>query len=140
MKIAGLAGKPGVKPEEIPIIVLAYLGDAVYELFVRQYLISHGPARIDKIHAEVVRYVRADFQARVMRFLEASLSEQEKAIVRRGRNAKRTHPAKGLKPEIDHYSTALETLIGFLYLKEECQRLTEIMHLIMKQQGEGNLP
>lgn len=128
-----------LKPEEMPIQVLAYLGDAVYELLIRQRLIGCGLVKLHALHKETVKYVRADFQAGVMRMLEGRLGEAEQAIARRGRNAKSGHPPKGASPENYHYSTALEALVGFLYLKGEHRRLAGIMELIFERQGEVRL-
>jgi ribonuclease-3 family protein len=129
-------GQLEIQPELLPVQVLAYLGDAVYELFVRHYLVVSGVSRPVAIHNEAVKYVRADFQAGVMRRLEKELSEEEKAIARRGRNAKLSRPPKGQTlPENYHYSTAFEALIGFLYLKGEKQRLLELMSSIFRQDG-----
>ncbi|MEW6423931.1 MAG: ribonuclease III domain-containing protein [Bacillota bacterium] len=133
--MTGLPVEHSLKPEGLPVPVLAYLGDAVYGLFIRRHLIGRGLVRIDQLHKETVRYVRADFQARAMRSLAGSLNETEEAIARRGRNAKSTHPPRGAKPENYRYSTALEALVGYLYLKGEHQRLAEIMELILEAGG-----
>ncbi|MBC7324533.1 MAG: ribonuclease III, partial [Moorella sp. (in: Bacteria)] len=98
----GFAVSFRLKPEEMPVLVLAYLGDAVYELAIRRHLVALGITRIDKLHREAVKYVRADFQAGAMRRLEPGLSEEERAIARRGRNAKSAHPPRGLTPENYH--------------------------------------
>jgi len=133
MKITASPANNDLKPEELPVLVLAYLGDAVYELLVRRRLIGLGLARMDQLHKETVKYVRADFQAAIMRRLAAGgLTEAEAAVARRGRNAKITHPPKGASPENYHYSTAFEALIGFLYLKEEYERLNELMEMIFE--------
>lgn len=125
-----------VDPSLLPVQVLAYLGDAVYELLVRQYLVGLGMSRADVMHNEAVKYVRADFQARAMRRLEGVLSEEERAVARRGRNLKLLHPPKGQTTEAYHYSTALEALVGFLYLRGEKRRLAELMEMIIEQ-GRG---
>jgi len=120
-------------------LALAYLGDAVYELFVRQYFLFSGISKINKLHAQVVKYVCSDSQAAALRLIAGSLNEVEKAIVRRGRNAKSAHQPRGVNLENYQYSTALEALVGFLYLKKDYHRLKEIMGLIMEQSEENHL-
>ena len=79
------------RPGELPALVLAYVGDAVYELLIREHLVRAGLVRVDRLHGEAVKYVQAAAQARTLRALEGSLSEEEMAVVRRGRNAKSPH-------------------------------------------------
>ncbi|MFA5383057.1 MAG: ribonuclease III domain-containing protein [Eubacteriales bacterium] len=114
-------------PEEIPILVLAYLGDAVYDLYIRQYLIEQGITRLNVLHKKTTGYVRAEKQAIAIRFLEEHLSEDEAAVARRGRNAKSGHPKKGKDIGIYHYSTGMEALVGYLYLKRNYKRLQEVL-------------
>lgn len=121
--------KPGINPEKLPPRVLAYLGDAVYELLVRQYLVRKGPDKIHKIHKEAVKYVRADTQARVLHALEESLSPEERDIVRRGRNAKTGHLPPNASMIDYRYSTGFESLVGYLYLAGNKKRLQEIINL-----------
>jgi len=128
--------KPGVKAEEIPILVLAYIGDAVYELLIRQYLIGMGVTRLNQLHERATGYVRADSQAAAMRVIKDQLSEAEAAVARRGRNAKSGHPRRGTDVNDYRYSTGMEALIGFLYLRGEYDRLKEIMNMI-RQAIEG---
>lgn len=128
--------KPDVKAEEVPILVLAYIGDAVYELLIRQYLVGQGIARLNLLHEKATGYVRADSQAAAMRALSDRLSEAEAAVARRGRNAKSGHPRRGTDVNDYRYSTGMEALIGFLYLKGEYDRLDEIMNMV-RQAIEG---
>jgi ribonuclease-3 family protein len=139
-KMFDISTKNNLKPEELPVLVLAYLGDAIYELIVRQYFVESGIRKINKLHAHVVRYVCSDSQAAALRLIAGSLSEAERIIVRRGRNAKSAHPPRGVDLESYQCSTALEALIGFLYLKKDYRRLKEIMSLIIEQQSEENNP
>jgi ribonuclease III family protein len=95
---------------------LAYLGDSVYELYIRtQYLLP--PTRIRDYHQQVVSCVRAETQAAFVKTLMPHLSPEEIRIVKQGRNAATGHP-KRLSLEIYRYATALETLIGYLYLTD----------------------
>ena len=103
---------------------LAYIGDAVYELYVRTaYLLP--PRKLADYHNQGVAQVRAETQAAALQQLQPYLTETEKDIVRRGRNATNSHPRR-LKPEVYQQATSLETLIGYLYLQDS-QRLNEIL-------------
>ncbi|MCU0534348.1 MAG: Mini-ribonuclease 3 [Hydrococcus sp. Prado102] len=103
---------------------LAYLGDAVYELYVRtRYLLP--PKRLGDYHNRVVARVRAESQAACWQALEPYLSEEEKEIFRRGRNAATGKPRR-LSPELYGQATGLETLIGYLYLQNPI-RLNELL-------------
>lgn len=95
---------------------LAYLGDAVYELYVRSvYLFP--PQRLHVYHNQVVAQVRAEQQAQHLQLLLPQLTDAEIAIVRRGRNAATGRPRR-LSPEIYQQATALEALLGYLYLAD----------------------
>ncbi len=103
---------------------LAYLGDAVYELYIRTcYLLP--PRRLSDYHQQVVSQVRAESQARTLRSLEPYLTASELEILRRGRNAATGHPRR-LDPKIYQQATSLETLLGYLYLTDP-QRLTQLL-------------
>jgi len=124
------------RPADLPALVLAYLGDVVYELAVREYLISTGLVKVSRLHCEVVKYVNAGAQARILRSLEGSLSEEEAAVARRGRNARSPHTPRGVDVIEYRHSTALESLVGYLYLKGDAARLCEIMALALKTVGK----
>ncbi len=103
---------------------LAYLGDAVYELYVRTcYLLP--PKRLSEYHHQVVAQVRAESQASHLRSLEPHLTAPELEILRRGRNAA-TGSSRRLDPKIYQQATSLETLMGYLYLTNP-QRLTQLL-------------
>jgi len=115
------------RPEDLPLLVLAYVGDAVYELAVREYLISTGLVKVNRLHNETVKYVNAGAQSKVLHALEGMFTAEEAAVARRGRNAKSPHTPRSAGMIEYRRSTALECLIGFLYLKGETGRLAEIM-------------
>lgn len=103
---------------------LAYLGDAVYELYIRTcYLLP--PRRLGDYHQQVVSQVRAESQAKTLRSIEPYLTASELEILRRGRNAATGHPRR-LDPKIYQQATSLETLLGYLYLTDP-QRLTQLL-------------
>jgi ribonuclease III family protein len=106
---------------------LAYLGDAIYELYVRMFYLLPRQ-RTETYHRLVVAQVRAETQALHLRSLTPHLRNTELEIVRRGRNAATGRP-KRLDPEIYQQATSLETLIGYLYLTDY-QRLTELLEIL----------
>ncbi|SFG94657.1 ribonuclease-3 family protein [Desulfotomaculum arcticum] len=132
-----------VKPEELSALVLAYVGDAVYELAVREYLVGRGPANVNKLHREAVRRVRASTQAMIFHALEGRLSKTEEAVARRGRNAKSGHGPRGDSILEYRHSTGFESLVGYLYLSRDWVRLEEILVLarqVIESELESNAP
>jgi len=122
-------------PEVLSPAVLAYVGDAVYELVTRQYLVGKmGRSGVNKLHREAVKRVRARAQAGVLEKLKGSLTEKEAEVVRRGRNAGSGHVPKNARVLEYRHSTGLECLVGYLYLKGNMQRLEEIMKLVLDAQ------
>jgi ribonuclease-3 family protein len=112
------------KIQQISPASLAYLGDAVYELYIRTYYLL-PPKRVSDYHQQVVAQVRAESQANTLRSLTPHLTAPELEILRRGRNAATGSPRR-LNPEIYQQATSLETLMGYLYLTDP-QRLTQLM-------------
>ena len=108
-------------------LVWAYVGDAVYELYIRTGLVEKTQYKPHKLHIESVKYVKANAQARILKELEQFLTEEEKEVVRRGRNAQNHHLPKNANVQDHMYSTAFEGLIGFLYLTKQNERLYEIL-------------
>jgi ribonuclease-3 family protein len=127
------------RPGELPALVLAYVGDAVYELAVRSHLAGSGLVKVRRLHDEAVKYVNAGAQARVLRALEGRLTEEESMIVRRGRNAKSPHTPRSCDVIEYRHSTAFESLLGYLYLKGDTARLAEILALAGQVTG-GKAP
>lgn len=110
--------------QQLSPTALAYLGDAVYELYIRTYYL-HPPKRSQTYHRLVVAQVRAESQALHLRSLTPHLNNTELEIVRRGRNATTGRP-KRVEPEIYQQATSLETLIGYLYLTNQ-GRLNQLL-------------
>lgn len=102
---------------------LAYAGDAVYELLVRSYIINHHDTNVNKMHRLSVKYVKANAQAFLVNKLDEYLTEEEKRIVKRGRNAKVTSSPKNAELVDYRYATGFEALFGYLYLNKELDRL-----------------
>jgi len=119
--------QPMKNPLLLPPLTLAYVGDSVYELFVRRRLIELGHMRVNDLHRSAVRYVRARAQAAALAALQPGLSEDEQDVARRGRNAKGHAPPKGSDAAEYAAATAFETLVGYLYLAGRTQRLGEVL-------------
>lgn len=105
---------------------LAYMGDAVYEQYIREHILSKGSANVNKLHRISTMYVSAPAQAKIIKSLFDDLTEEEKKLVKRARNRKYHTKAKNADPVTYKWATALEALIGYLYLSGDMQRLTEI--------------
>lgn len=104
---------------------LAYVGDAVYELLVRTYLLNKGMS-VGELHKAATKYVKAKAQANIIHILEEDLSEEEKTIVKRGRNSKTNTTPKNADMIDYKYSTGFEALIGHLYLRGKEERLSTL--------------
>ena len=115
---------------------LAFIGDAVYELLVRQYVLSLGEARVQDLHRETVRFVNAAFQAKAAEKLTDMLTEEELSYYKRGRNANASHTPKNKSEAEYHRATGFEALFGYLYLAERFDRVAELFHIIMQSAEE----
>ncbi|MBQ9314115.1 MAG: Mini-ribonuclease 3 [Clostridia bacterium] len=110
-------------------LVWAYMGDAVYEKFIREYVIKQGLCKNGLLHRKSIKYVSAKAQSKIVHQLEEInfLTEEEKDIVRRGRNSNPHSTAKNADIIDYKYATGFEALIGYLYLEERHERLEEIL-------------
>ena len=113
---------------------LAFIGDAVYELFIRNHVLSKGEARVKDMHKDTVRLVNADFQADMTDVLMPNLREDEIAVFKRGRNAHAGHTPKNKSEAQYHKSTGFEALVGYLYLKKDFERLDFIFSEVLKNE------
>ncbi len=111
----------------MPPLTWAYIGDCVYELYVRTKLINETKLKPHELHIEAIKHVKAQAQAETLKRIYENLSEKEKDIVRRGRNAENHHLPKNANVQDYMYSTAFEALIGYLYLTRQNERLKEIL-------------
>lgn len=114
--------------KDINTTALAFIGDAVYEVFIRNRVLLKYGQNADRLHREAVRYVKADAQAEVVRRLteEGFLTEEEENLVRRARNRRIKSKARGASPMEYKLATAFEALIGYLYKSGETERLEEV--------------
>ena len=107
----------------------AYLGDSIFETYIRDYLVDTTNLKPNKLHRKAIMYVKAKAQADVIKKLDAYLTDEEKDIVKRTRNTENHHVPKNADKAEYMYSTAFEGLIGYLYLTKQEERLAEILKL-----------
>lgn len=117
-------------PNNLSPLMLAFVGDTVYDLFVRETLLTECPRPVKKLHSLAVEEVSATAQARKIKAIQDMLTEEEADIFKRGRNAHTGHVPKSADVMTYHYATGLETLFGYLYLKGETERLRELFGAI----------
>lgn len=108
-------------------LVLAFIGDCVYDLVIKSMIISRGNKQVHKLHEETSRFVQASTQSLMMRTMQQHLTEEEHAIYRRGRNAKSVSPAKNQSITDYRRATGFEALLGYLYLKKDYERLMALV-------------
>ena len=112
--------------KQLNTTALAYMGDAVYEQFIREYILKKGTADVNKLHRISTMYVSAPAQAKIIKSLFDDLTEDEQKLVKRARNRKYHTKAKNADPITYKWATALEALVGYLYLSGDGQRLAQI--------------
>lgn len=107
-------------------LALAYIGDCVYDLIIRTVVVERGNRAANLLHRTTVKYVKAAAQAAVIEALQDSLTEEEKSVYKRGRNAKSHTAAKNATIEDYRKATGLEALVGYLYLTDRLDRVLEL--------------
>lgn len=108
----------------------AYVGDCIYELYIRTNLVNKTKLKPHKLHIETIKYVKAKAQADFLKAIEQNLTERERDIVRRARNTQNHHLPKNADPADYMYATAFEGLVGYLYLTKQDERLKEIFKMV----------
>lgn len=118
--------------DTINVIVLAYMGDAVYDTYIRKKLIGLGIQKVEELQNKAIEYVSAKGQVKILNYLINNniLSDKELDIVKRGRNNKRSSHPKNTDILTYKLSTGFEALIGYLYLSNKIDRLEEILSFI----------
>jgi ribonuclease-3 family protein len=116
---------------QVPALALAFMGDAVWSAYARNHVLSQGIRRPQALHRAATRYVSAAAQARAAQWLEAHLTEEELAVLRRGRNAKPGHGHRGGDVLTYRRSTGFEALLGYLYGSGQWDRLDEICRAVL---------
>lgn len=119
--------------KEYSPLALAYIGDAVFEIFIRTFLVSQGNAPVHVFHKRSTGFVKAKAQSEIIHRLLDKLSEEEQSIVKRGRNANSATIPKNADITEYRYATGFEALIGYLYLKKDFARLMEILKLSIEK-------
>ena len=109
--------------KEFSPLVLAYVGDAVYELIIRSILVSRGNRPVNKLNKDATSLVKAGAQADIIKLLKPELNEEEFVIFKRGRNSSPHTMAKNASMSDYKYATGFESLIGFLYLDNQFESL-----------------
>lgn len=119
-------------------LALAYMGDAVYEVYIRHHLLSTGNVKPNKLHQLSKSFVSAKSQAAQLEALieKDFFSEEEIAVIKRGRNAKSGTVPKNTDVQTYRHSTAFEALIGYLYLQGDIKRINEIIREILDRDKE----
>ena len=118
-------------------LTLAYLGDSVLDLMVKEHFVRKANQQVQKYHKEVTSVVSAVHQAEFIESIEADLTEEETGIYHRGRNASVHTKAKNASMAEYKKATGLEAVLGYLYLKEERSRLNEIVKRLLAFSGYG---
>ena len=125
-----------VDPRTYSPLVLAYIGDAVYELLIRTKVINHGSMQVNKMHKKSASLVKAETQANIIKAIQDDLTEEELAVYKRGRNAKSATTAKHATMIDYRMATGFEALIGYLYLQAQHNSLLELIRDGLEKIGE----
>lgn len=125
-----------VDPGTYSPLVLAYIGDAVYELLIRTRVINRGSMQVNKIHKKSASLVNAGTQANMIKALMEELTEEETAVYKRGRNAKSATVAKHATMMDYRMATGFEALMGYLYLTGNYERMLKLVHDGLEKIGE----
>ncbi len=118
-------------------LTLAFIGDTVFDLFVRERLICQANRPVNKLHNLASKTVNAASQAKAVKKIMDLLSEEELAVFRRGRNSHTNHKAKNATEGDYHYATGFEALFGYLYLKGNIDRLRELFDIITEEENNN---
>lgn len=129
-----------MQPDLLNGLSLAYIGDAIYELMIREYIVSLGVTKVNNLHKKVVNYTSGNSQAEIIHHFLANniLTEEELLIFKRGRNSHIKSSRKNI--DLANYldATGFEALIGYLYLKKQNDRLNQLINLSIEiMKGES---
>lgn len=130
--------KSGISPDMLSPLDLAFVGDSVFDLLVREQLLESGSRPVKDLHSMAVARVRAEAQAKAMSVILPLLSEEEITVYKRGRNAKVGGVPKSATAGEYHSATGLETLFGWLYLKGNTQRISELFNAASEGSADEN--
>lgn len=135
--IKNIPGMTRTDPKQSSPLVLAYIGDCVFDLIIRLMAAGRGNRQVHKLHEETSHYVQASSQSQMMRAMQQHLTAEEHAVYRRGRNTRSVTPAKNQSITDYRRATGFEALIGYLYLNGEYERLTELVTIGLNAMGNG---
>lgn len=129
-----------INAKQMKSLALAYIGDAVYELHVRDHLLRSGYVKPDHLHQQAITFVSGNSQAAIIQYWMQTdyLTEEEQRVVKRGRNAKSGSVPKNTSIQMYRYSTGFEALIGYHYLLHHQERLHELLKNAVKFVEERN--
>lgn len=116
-----------IKLNQYSPLVLAYIGDGVYEMLIRTLIVNEGNMQVNKMHTKAKSFVKASGQAKIYYSIEDKLSEEEINVYKRGRNAKVVTKAKNATLNDYRTATGFEALIGYLYLKKDFTRMVDLI-------------
>lgn len=116
-------------------LVLAYIGDGIYELMVRTVLVEQGNRQANTLHKKVSSYVKASAQSAMILAIQEELTEEEEKIYKRGRNAKTVTMAKHASMHDYRHATGFEALMGYLYLTHQMRRMIDLIKMGMERTG-----
>ena len=121
------------KVKNMQPLVLAFVGDSVHTLFVREYMAGLGDYKVNELNRMVKEKVNAGMQCKIFKKIESMLTEEEHDLAYRARNGVKGQGAKNYSAFEYNYATAFEALIGYLYLTKQNERLNEILNLSLKE-------
>lgn len=119
-----------IQPKQLSPLNLAFVGDCVYEILVREALVCKANRPVNELHRESVRYVSAKAQTEAYAKIKDILTEEETAQFKRGRNAKVGHSPKSATDAEYHTATGVEALFGYLYLSDRAERIKHLFSII----------
>lgn len=119
-----------VNPKQLSPLNLAFIGDCIYEILVRETLVKDANRPVNDLHRESVKYVSAKAQTEAYSKIKDVLTEEETAVFKRGRNAKVGHSPKSATEGEYHCATGMEALFGYLYLTDNIDRIKELFSII----------
>ncbi len=121
-----------IKVDTLSPLTLAFTGDAVFSLYIREMLVCEANRPVGQLHKLSVNWVKAEAQSKGMHAILPILTEKELEVFKRGRNAHTSHTPKNQSGCDYHYATGFEALVGYLYLKDETERLNELLNEVIK--------
>ena len=122
-------GLKEVSPRQLSPLVLAYIGDSIFDLVVKTMIVTKGNTQVNKMNRMASSIVKAESQSKMIGYIEDKLSEEEEGVYKRGRNAKSVSPAKNQAITDYRRATGFEALLGYLYLKKEWKRMLELVKI-----------